>query len=146
MKTIIGRVAAAGAALVAAATALTAGPGAAYASDVNPYSASALCGSGYKVVASHGIEGALYTYLLYNSSNGNNCAVTLKQKNFTTKDTTDVYILSQDTHQSKEDFKPYTSYAGPIYMHAPGECVKFGGQVMYGNLIYKWDSDWVACD
>jgi hypothetical protein len=145
LKTIIGRVATAAAALVAVATAVVAGPGAAYASDVNPASATGLCGSGYKIVATHATEGAFYTYLLYNSSNGKNCAVTFKQKNLTTKNTTDVYLISQDTHRTAEDFGSYTSYAGPIYLTAPGECVKFGGEVMYGNLIYTYDSDWVAC-
>jgi hypothetical protein len=145
LKTSIGRVAAAAAAVVAGATALAVGPGAAYASDVNPNSASALCGSGYKVIQTHATEGAFYTYLLYNSSNGKNCAVTLKQKNLGTKNTTDVYLLSQKTQKSAEDFGSYTSYAGPIYLSAPGECVKFGGSVMYGNTIYTYDSPWAAC-
>jgi hypothetical protein len=138
------RIAAAAAAVVVGATALAVSPGVANASDVNPYSASALCGSGYKVIDHGAVEGAFYTYLLYNSSNHKNCAVTLKQKNLTTKNTTDVYILTA-SEKTAEDFGSYTSYAGPIYLSAPGECVKFGGEVMYGNLIYTYNSDWVAC-
>jgi hypothetical protein len=145
LKTSIGRVAAAAAAVVAGTTALAVGPGAAYASDVNPVSASALCGSGYKQVASHGIEGQVYFYLEYNSSNGKNCAVALKQRDIGGKDQTDIYMLTQKTLQQAEDDKPYTSYAGPIYLTAPGECVEYGGFVVYGSKSYTWNSTWVAC-
>jgi hypothetical protein len=141
MRTSIGRIAAAA---LAGASALAIVPGVANASDVNPNSASALCGSGYKVVDHHATEGAFYTYLLYNSSNGKNCAVTLKQKSLTTKNTTDVYLISANG-KTAEDFGSYTSYAGPIYLSAPGECVKYGGSVMYGNTIYTYDSNWEAC-
>nr|WP_296072259.1 hypothetical protein [uncultured Actinoplanes sp.] len=145
MKNSIGRVAAAAAAVVAAATSVAAGPGAAYASDVNPGSATALCGSGYSIVDSHGIDGGIYVYLLYSSATKKNCAVTFKQKNIGTRNNTEVYIISQETHKTADDFGSYTSYAGRVYLSAPGECVKYGGQVQYGTTIYSWDSSWVAC-
>jgi hypothetical protein len=141
LRTSIGRIAAAA---FAGTAALAIAPGVANASDVNPVSASALCGSGYKVIDHHATEGAFYTYLLYNSGNGKNCAVTLKQKNIGSKNTTDVYLISKNG-KTAEDFGSYTSYAGPIYLSAPGECVKYGGSVMYGNTIYTYDSPWEAC-
>jgi hypothetical protein len=149
MKISMGRIAAGVAAVVAAVTAVAVGPGAAYASDVNPYSASALCGSGYGVVASHAIEGQLYIYLLYNNSTGKNCAVALKQRNLGVKDSTDVFILPQNESQRPaEQSGNFTSYAGPIYLTAPGECVEYGGSIQYGGVgkpIYSYNSTWVAC-
>jgi hypothetical protein len=71
--------------------------------------------------------------------------VTFKQKNIGTKNNTEVYIISQETQKHVDDFGAYTSYAGPVYLSAPGECVKYGGQAQYGNTIYTWDSGWVAC-
>jgi len=131
-------------AIAAGVTAIVTGPSAAYASDVNPYSASAICGSGYSVIDSAVSEGHYYMYLLYNSSNGKNCAVTLKQANLGTKTLTDVYIIPE-SGTPDEDYGSFTSYAGPVYVYAPGECITWGGFATVSGTTYSYNSPWEHC-
>lgn len=104
----------------------------------NPNGAAEVCGGGYGVVDHHALAGAT-VYLLYNGGNGDNCVVTMA---------TDVAgavamkaTLAVQGGASTSDSGNYTYYAGPIYEHAPGSCVKWGGA--YGSST--WTSDYGHC-
>ncbi len=144
MKTsMVGRIAAGAAALAAGATTIVAGPTAALAADVNPYSASALCGSGYSVVDYFKDDGRAYIYLLYNSGNGKNCVVSLKQKQLGSK--THVSAVLQTKATVKVDSGNYGYYAGPVYLYARNECVSFGGEVTVNGELSVYSSDFRYC-
>ncbi|MEU9131761.1 CHAP domain-containing protein [Kitasatospora sp. NPDC048540] len=104
----------------------------------NPYTPTAVCGSGFGVVDSHGLDGA-QVYLLYNATTGQNCVTTLVDRpagpvplNAT---------LSVQDGASASDPGNFASYAGPVRLAAPGACVKWGGS--YGST--SWTSDWSHC-
>jgi len=141
---VVSRIGAGAMALAAGVTAVAMGPTAAFASDVNPYSASAICGSGYSVIDKAVNEGKYYMYLLYNSSNGKNCAVTLKQANLGAKTLTDVYLLSE-SGTADEDYGSYTYYAGPVYVSAPNTCIEWGGFTTVSGSNYSYNSGWEHC-
>ncbi|MFI6600780.1 M23 family metallopeptidase [Nonomuraea sp. NPDC050536] len=93
----------------------------------NPYSPEQVCGTGYKVIdsAALGSDGAVY--LLYNSGNGNNCVTTLKSKSLGTATATTAYLEPQGGSRVT-DSGNFGYYAGPVYVNAPGKCVKWGGK------------------
>ncbi|MEV8044297.1 serine/threonine protein kinase [Streptomyces griseoluteus] len=99
-------------------------------------SPTSVCGSGYYVQSSH--ELGLYVqtggpqaivYLLYNSSSDNNCVVTV--------------VTGEQIHNPVsagvraeggswvKDSGNYNSYAGPVYIHAPGKCVQYYGSTRW---------------
>jgi hypothetical protein len=91
--------------------------------------AKSACGSGYTttVVADYqGIPKQYYWYvLLYNSSNGYNCALQIKDSANTdygkaSKLGVGIKVSGGSWH---EDDGNYTKYAGPVYVHAPNTCV-----------------------
>ncbi|MBG0564534.1 hypothetical protein [Actinoplanes aureus] len=139
------RIGAAAVALAAGVTTIATGSAPAIAADVNPYSASAICGSGYSVIDKQVSEGEYYMYLLYNSSNGKNCAVTLKQANLGTKTLTDVYLIGQKNAGAAEDYGKFEYYAGPVYLYAPNECIQWGGFATVGGSTYYYNSPWEHC-
>ncbi|MGP4021846.1 serine/threonine protein kinase [Actinomadura sp. 3N407] len=104
----------------------------------NKYSPQAVCnsgghGSGYYVQRSLSVSGGT-AYLLYNSSTYN-CAVTIKTKNVGTKSSVSVWIQKQGG-STIADSGQFAWYAGPVYVKAPGACVRFGGNgrsAPYGN-------------
>ncbi|WP_422736625.1 hypothetical protein ACN263_24285 [Micromonospora sp. WMMD729] len=101
-------------------------------------SPSALCGSGYYVIDSHGLPGAT-VYLLY-KSNGYNCVVTIKTADRGKATMVGAYlILSNDLGAFDED--PYKYYAGPVRAAAAGKCIQFGGSSR-GTV---WTSPWGHC-
>ncbi|MEV1167278.1 M23 family metallopeptidase [Nonomuraea sp. NPDC049784] len=106
----------------------------------NPYTPSAVCGSGYDVIdsATLGSDGAVY--LLYNSANGNNCVTTVKYKNVGTATATTAYLEVQGSTR-KTDSGNYGYYAGPVISSAAGSCVKWGGKA--GSSTY--DSAFEHC-
>lgn len=140
---MVGRIAAGSAALAAGVTAVVVGPTAALAADVNPYSASALCGSGYGVVDYFKDDGRAYIYLLYNSSSGKNCVVSMKQKQLGSK--THVSAVLQTHETVKVDSGNYSYYAGPVYLSARGECVSFGGEVTVNGELNVYSSPFGYC-
>ncbi|GAA2435508.1 hypothetical protein GCM10010191_57720 [Actinomadura vinacea] len=94
----------------------------------NRYSSQQVCnsgghGGGYYVQRSMAVAGGT-AYQLYNSS-GYNCAVMIKSTNVGRESAVSVWI--QRTGGSKvPDSGSYAWYAGPVYVKAPGECVRFG--------------------
>ena len=107
-------------------------------SSANPYSPSAVCGSGYGVIDSHGLTGATI-YLLYNSSSGDNCVVTLATTPTSAKSMN--ATLAVEGGSSGSNPGTFTYYAGPVTESAPSECVEWGGT--YGTS--SWTSGWSHC-
>ena len=125
---------AAGSTTSAVATTTTSSP-----STPNKYTAKEACGSGYAVDASHSISGATI-YLLYNSSTGYNCVVTLAT--YTGGSVPMSATLKVEGGSSKTDSGSYTYYAGPVSLSAPGKCVIYGGSYNGSSWI---ESSWGNC-
>ncbi|MEV6376349.1 hypothetical protein [Micromonospora musae] len=100
-------------------------------------SPSALCGSGYYVIDSHGLPGAT-VYLLYKSSGGWNCVVTVKTADRGTATKVGAYLDIEDGRGGFDE-DPYLYYAGPVRGQAGGQCVKFGGLSRGTSWTSKWD-------
>lgn len=104
----------------------------------NKYSPQQVCnsgghGGGYYVQRSLNVSGGV-AYLLYNSSTYN-CAVMLKTKNVGKASAASVWIQKQGGGRIS-DSGQFAWYAGPVYVKAPGTCVRFGGNggtAPYGN-------------
>ncbi|GGX58621.1 spore-associated protein A [Streptomyces minutiscleroticus] len=93
------------------------------------------CGSGYSKVNSMPVGNVGTVYLTYNSSNGRNCVVTIR--NTSGSPTYMVSYLSNiETGDTSYDEGEYRSYAGPVYVSARGECVEWGGVI--GN-VQAWN-------
>ncbi|WP_433333261.1 serine/threonine protein kinase [Spirillospora sp. CA-294931] len=95
----------------------------------NKYTPQAVCnsgghGGGYYVQRSVSGSGGT-AYLLYNSS-GYNCAVTLKTRNVGKRSPVSVWIQRKGGSQIG-DSGSFEWYAGPVYVSARKECVRFGG-------------------
>ncbi|WP_310741907.1 protein kinase domain-containing protein [Microbispora sp. H13382] len=105
----------------------------------NPYTATGVCGSGYRVVDSHSY-GQATTYLLYNAANGYNCVITLSKYVISSKIKMTA-VLKVQGGSSKTDSGSYTVYAGPIRLPAKAKCVIWGGG--YGTAA--WSSSWSHC-
>ncbi|MER7721802.1 spore-associated protein [Streptomyces flaveolus] len=88
----------------------------------------AVCGSGYKTVNSAPIGSRGTVYLTYNSSNGKNCVVTIRNTVGAAVDMF-AYLYVPDTGQGDGDYGTYTSYAGPVYAYGKGHCVDWGGSI-----------------
>ncbi|MFD8275709.1 spore-associated protein [Streptomyces flaveolus] len=88
----------------------------------------AVCGSGYKTVNSAPIGSRGTVYLTYNSANGKNCVVTIRNTVGTAVDMS-AYLYVPDTDQGDGDYGTYTSYAGPVYAYGKGHCVDWGGSI-----------------
>ncbi|HZE37918.1 MAG TPA: M23 family metallopeptidase [Stackebrandtia sp.] len=99
----------------------------------NIYSSQKLCGSGYGVVDSAALSNVAQVYLLYNSSTGSNCAVTIKHKNVGTASATSAFVEPQGGTRAT-DSGSFTYYAGPVKVTAKGTCVRWGGS--YGSTTY----------
>lgn len=104
----------------------------------NPFTPSAVCGTGYSVVDSHDL-GSATIYLLYNATSGNNCVTTLTDNpsgpvpmNAT---------LSVQGGASGADQGTYTDYAGPVAEPAASACVEWGGSYQAAT----WTSAWSHC-
>ncbi|GAB3646761.1 M23 family metallopeptidase [Glycomyces tarimensis] len=93
----------------------------------NPYTPGEVCGSGYSQIDSEGLTGGR-VYLMYNSSNGYNCVVTIKTSNVG-KATAVSAALQVEGGSMTTDSGNFSYYAGPVKKHAPGTCVKWGGSV-----------------
>ncbi|MEU4824346.1 serine/threonine protein kinase [Actinomadura citrea] len=105
----------------------------------NKYTPQSACnsggkGSGYYVLRSIGVSGGV-AYLLYSNSTKYNCAVTIKSKHVGTKSPVSTWIQKKGGG-AISDSGSFAWYAGPVYVNAPGACVRFGGNggtAPYGN-------------
>jgi hypothetical protein len=87
-----------------------------------------VCGSAYKTVNSAPIGSLGTVYLTYNSANGENCVVTIRNTPGTAVDMS-TFIYVSETQDAAEDYGRYTSYAGPAYVYGKGHCVSWGGGI-----------------
>ncbi|MEV4005677.1 serine/threonine-protein kinase [Actinomadura sp. NPDC049753] len=105
----------------------------------NKYTPQSACnsggkGTGYYVLRSMGVSGGV-AYLLYSNSTKYNCAVTIKTKHVGTKSPVSTWIQKKGGG-AISDSGSFAWYAGPVYVSAPGVCVRFGGNgstAPYGN-------------
>nr|WP_187356256.1 serine/threonine-protein kinase [Micromonospora costi] len=111
----------------------------------NPYTAGEACGAGYQVIDSatltSGGQRTGRVYLLYNTGNGYNCVVTLKDTAVGTKTAASAYLEVQGRARST-DSGSFEYYAGPVRASAAGKCVKWGGST--GGASYG--SSFEHCD
>lgn len=105
----------------------------------NKYTPQSACnsggkGSGYYTLRSMAVSGGV-AYLLYSNSTKYNCAVTMKTKHVGTKSSVSTWIQKKGGG-AISDSGSFAWYAGPVYVNAPGACVRFGGNgstAPYGN-------------
>jgi len=103
----------------------------------NPYTAVEVCGAGFYKIDKHKLfSGSRHTthlattFLLYNDSTGQNCAVTMKRHYIGEPTTTGVSLKVKGKKRPwVVDQDAFKYYAGPVYRTAPGRCVRFGGTV-----------------
>lgn len=145
-------------AVIGAALAVTTVPASAA---TNPYSPREVCGSDYSVVkhkrltASSNAKVHMATaYLLYSAATRNNCAVTIKRRAIGKPTETSAFVKKRgtgDPWDAKLDSGFFKYFAGPVYVNAPGRCVRYGGVVSQpkgrGNLVFfrAFYSRYVAC-
>ncbi|MBB3062062.1 N-acetylmuramoyl-L-alanine amidase [Microbulbifer rhizosphaerae] len=103
----------------------------------NPYAPEEICGSGYEVIDSHALSGGR-VYLLYNSSNGYNCAVTLKTLNLGSPSAVSASLQVKGETMAT-DSGNFSYYAGPVKRSAPDTCVKWGGSVGSGSYMSEFE-------
>ena len=125
--------AAAAATMAVAGLAATAPSASAATSGTGAY--NGVCGSGYKVVNSAALGNVGTVYLTYNSSNGNNCVVTIR-KDPGAPISMYAYLDNLDNPgYPAYDSGEYTTYAGPVYRYARGSCVEWGGTIGNWNAF-----------
>ncbi|GAA5179867.1 hypothetical protein GCM10023322_10860 [Rugosimonospora acidiphila] len=110
---------------VAAAVAMGAGV---LAVSATPAAAASTCGGG--LLGNWPITGG-YIAVYYSSSTGDNCAMT-----YTNHPGKPQHIMVEidDGGAAHRDSGTYSYYAGPVYVHAPGKCVNFEGQIGNGSI------------
>ncbi|WNV84395.1 spore-associated protein A [Umezawaea sp. Da 62-37] len=86
-----------------------------------------MCGSGYSVVNSRAVVGGT-VFLTYNASTGYNCVVTVRNSPGA-KLPMGARVSRSSDPGWVYDNGDYTTYAGPVYRSAPGECVDWGGGI-----------------
>lgn len=106
----------------------------------NPYTAGEVCGSGYSQINQHALGSVGAVFLMYNSSNGYNCVVTLKYTSVGSASAVSATLQVEGGTVTK-DSGNFSYYAGPVKKSAPNTCVKWGGSV--GSTT--WTSGWSHC-
>ncbi|WP_433697465.1 spore-associated protein A [Nocardiopsis sp. CA-288880] len=122
------------AAAAAAAFGVAVTAGALVASPAHAATYNGACGSGYNVVNSVAVGNSGTTFLTYNNSNGYNCAVTVRNNPGAAVEMVVALKRTQDdASQAVQDAGYYTTYAGPVYLHAAGSCVDWFGYIDGAN-------------
>ncbi|MFI8068682.1 spore-associated protein A [Streptomyces sp. NPDC086033] len=85
------------------------------------------CGAGYGVVNSASVGTVGTVFLTYNSSTGRNCVVTIR--NSSGSATTICEKLWTDSDSNSKCEPNLTTWGGPIYLYASGECVSWRGTI-----------------
>jgi hypothetical protein len=107
----------------------------------NPYTPGGVCGSGYTQINQHALGTVGAVFLMYNSSNGYNCVVTLKYTSVGTASAVSA-TLQVEGGTTTKDSGSFAYYAGPVKKSAADDCIKWGGSV--GSTT--WTSAWSHCD
>ncbi|MBE1532858.1 hypothetical protein [Actinomadura algeriensis] len=107
----------------------------------NPYTPQQVCnagsGGGYQVQRSSAFSGGR-TYQLYSASTKKNCAVTMKTAGVGTGTKVWVRLAEQTGGEVASDSGTFKYYAGPVYVHAPGDCVRYSGGSTAGSTAAGW--------
>ncbi|MFJ2030059.1 serine/threonine protein kinase [Streptosporangium sp. NPDC087985] len=106
----------------------------------NTYTATGVCGAGFRVIGSKALGTSATVYLLYSSGAGKNCVVTMATYIAPAKVQMNATLQVQGG-SSGSDPGAFTAYAGPVKLAAAKKCVMWGGT--YGSL--SWKSDWSHC-
>ncbi|SDH50636.1 serine/threonine protein kinase [Nonomuraea jiangxiensis] len=106
----------------------------------NTYTATSVCGSGYKIIDSHALGSSAVIYLLYSSAAGKNCVVTMSRLMYPDKIQMNA-TLQVKGGSSGSNPGAFTAYAGPVRLSAVKKCVMWGGS--WGML--SWKSAWSHC-
>ena len=106
----------------------------------SPYTPTAACGSGYRVVDSHPLGSNATIYLLYNTGAGKNCVVTMSRLVFPGRMQMNA-ILQVKGGSSGSNPGKFTAYAGPVRLPGKQKCVIWGGSWS----SYTWKSGWSHC-
>ena len=96
------------------------------------------CGSGYGVIDSLPISTLGTVYLTYSGATGDNCVVTVRANPGTAMYMVAAIQLAGNSGSEVIDSGNYTTYAGPVYLHAPGSCIDWGGQI---GTVYNQQFD-----
>ena len=92
------------------------------------------CGTGYGVVNLIDLPNTRGTvYLTYSASTGKNCVVTIRE-NPGTATLMEAYLRRTGTTTWVKESDDFTTYAGPVYVSAPGSCVDWGGTIGTASL------------
>ncbi|TDQ52190.1 spore-associated protein A [Actinorugispora endophytica] len=86
------------------------------------------CGEGYAVVNSAAIGSKGTVFLTYNSSNGYNCAVTVRNSSGSAV-RMGVWLATSPSGAWKSDVGNYTTYAGPVYVYGADSCMDWVGEI-----------------
>ncbi|MFD9127869.1 spore-associated protein A [Kitasatospora sp. NPDC059571] len=133
MKNLLKRLALGAAVTTVAAAGVAVTPSVAEAASYN-----GVCGSGYGVIDTLPLaEGTIF--LTYNRSNGYNCVVTVRNNPSSYLMQMEASIKKSGTTQWKQDLDFYTTYAGPVYLYAPGACIDWEGGIN-GEVNYQYHS------
>ncbi|MEU5994547.1 hypothetical protein ABZ806_36710 [Spirillospora sp. NPDC047418] len=107
----------------------------------NPYTPAQVCnagpGSGYVVQRSISFSGGR-VYQLYSASTKKNCAVTMKTANVGKGTSVWVRLVEQHGGEVGSDNGTFKYYAGPVYVSAPGVCVRVSGGASGASASSGW--------
>nr|WP_239647018.1 spore-associated protein A [Nocardiopsis salina] len=95
--------------------------------DQAPVPYNGVCGDGYGVVNSAAVPGGT-VYLTYNNDNGENCVVVIRE-DVGEEMAMDAVLKVGSQTEWERDPGQWTTYAGPVYLEAAGECVDWGGVI-----------------
>ncbi|MEV3983389.1 serine/threonine-protein kinase [Nonomuraea sp. NPDC049758] len=106
----------------------------------NTFNVVAVCGTGYRVIDKHALGTSATIYLLYNTSAGKNCVVTMSKLVYPGKVSMNATLQVQGGASAGNPGK-FTAYAGPVRLAAVKKCVIWGGS--WNSL--SWKSGWSHC-
>ncbi|MFC9910307.1 hypothetical protein [Streptomyces sp. NPDC059862] len=86
-------------------------------------------------------------FLTYNSSNGYNCAVAIRDTpDYSAPEYMGVRLeRTGDIYSAKTDGGNYTTYAGPVYVYGVGSCMDWNGVIVKNNLAYVGEGNATNC-
>ncbi|MEU9845051.1 hypothetical protein AB0C69_38235 [Actinomadura sp. NPDC048032] len=107
----------------------------------NPYTPAQVCnataGGNYQVQRSSSFAGGRI-YQLYSASTKKNCAVTMKTADIGKATNVWVRLQSQNGGKVASDNGSFKYYAGPVFVLAPGDCVRYSGGASGASASAGW--------
>lgn len=107
----------------------------------NPYTPAQVCnataGGNYKVQRSSSFQGGRI-YQLYSATTKKNCAVTMKTTDIGKGTNVWIRLQSQKGGKVASDNGTFKYYAGPVFVLAPGDCVRYSGGASGASASSGW--------